>query len=302
MNVRTLGWRRSPTPPVLPAAAGVATPRGLRAFLLAASLFMVGACQPGSGTDDADAVQARDAAQASEEGSSPVPAGNDFWLIDQIQGVWATAGRGGSGGSETVFMLGHVVDLEMEIARNGVGLDLQSEDVDTENGTATFRFRGSRSKEQLTFAKVPAKGAGGEGFALRATYADGSHDDLSFVRRLGKQDVADLDAAVYERTSLQTALGRDSKSYPSTRVDCGTGADSRTRTVCNDTALKALDLRLTRRFEQLHASGADIQGSRAAALKQLDACGDTGCMTRAYVAWLKYLRDFDSARQGGAAQ
>lgn len=250
--------------------------RGWIALALLACLGSLAACKPASPDDDA--VQAPSATSGSEP-----DAGYD--LIASIDGIWATTRRAGS--PETVYMLAHVVDHEMEISRNGVGLDLGSEDVDPDQGIATFSFRKSPTRERVTFARIPHGGETG-GFTLRVTYADGSFEDLSYVRRMGKRDMEELEAAVYERPLLQSATGILATTSPAL-VDCETPGDFRARTVCRDQALRSLDQNLAGRLAERRATGADVEGSRVAALKQLDACSHSQCLRQAYTDWLRYL-------------
>lgn len=262
----------------------------LRGWLVSILLLLaLAACKP---REDADAVAVDDEATMTQEEADESAR---FDLIASLGGVWASTDQTAAGRPETVYMLGHVVDTHMDITRDGIGLDVLTEDVDPLERTATFYFRESPVKERLTFQLVPSpEGVEGGGYDLRVTYADGRYQTLRPVRRLTRRDMDQMNEAL-EVPMLSTAIGDvppaakpATANFPS-RVDCSNGTDFRSRTVCKDEGLRGLDRRLAALFDALRARNVDASTTQAAASKQLDACSSGECLQKAYGDWLKYI-------------
>ena len=214
-------------------------------------------------------------------------------MIADIEGVWVTTGGAGADGNETVFMITRVNDAVVQITRDDVALDLVAEDIDPAQGTATFRFRAGEEGEnkRITFGKVASPGAPDGGFTLRVTYPDGRSQDLSFVRRLGKQDIADMERA-FDGSGVSPEQPVASLVTTSDgRTNCAAPADFRARAVCKDEALRDLDTQLAGQFEYLQCWNIDVESTRKAAYKQLDACTDSVCLSKAYASWTRYMDD-----------
>lgn len=261
----------------------------LRRLLVLLVMACLAGCKPQQG-----AGPTQPAPEQATEALSEAPAADNepdegFKFLSRIHGVWASAATADAA-PRTVFVLGHVVDHVMDVSRNGIGLDLVTEKVDPDRGTVTFRFQDNAAREQLTFGRTDqSELPAGSGSVLRVTYADGRHEDLFFVRGMSDQDIQDQDAAIYERPLMRTALGRGVAGWRTTRVDCAGDPAARARSVCRSQALRELDDALARRFESIDAAGGDAEGSRKAALAQLDACADDACRSAAYRQWIAYL-------------
>lgn len=237
------------------------------------SVLLLGGCKPSS-----------DATQAPEAPTSTVNAEHE--LVDDMQGVWATTNGSGTDGNETVFMLAVAYDDVMQITRDGAALDLLADDIDPAQDTATFRIRsGDDEGKRITFAKVMVPGAEQGAFTLRVTYPDGRNQDLSFVRRLGKQDIAEMERAFDGPGMLPDAPPQASANG----VDCQAMEGFRARTVCKDQTLHDLDLRLAEQFDYLACWSIDVESTRKAAYKQLDACSDSQCLSKSYADWIRYM-------------
>lgn len=253
--------------------------RAASLIALTFALGMIGGCKPTS-----------DATLAPEV--DPGTINPDSVLISDIEGVWATTDGSGTDGNETVFMIAGVYDDVVQITRDGIAQDLVTEDIDPAQSTATFRYRSdengvkSRENKRITFGKVATPGVKNGGFTLRVTYPDGKSQDLSFVRRPSKQDYAEMERAFDGPGMLPDPKKPAISGY---RIKCADAVDFRGRTVCKDEALRELDLKLAEQFEYLDCWKIDAQSTRKAAYKQLDACTDTLCLTKAYTEWTQYM-------------
>ena len=137
-------------------------------------------------------------------------------------------------------MLAPEVDHELRVTRNSDALDVENAGVDPAAGTATYRFRGQPLAQRLVFHRPRVSGGAR---VLRVTWADGEPEAL--VRPLDDADRAAM-AAAYERgpVAIATAMA----VMPRALVECGSEADFRSRAVCGDHALRALDEGLARDF------------------------------------------------------
>lgn len=246
---------------------------------LAACLVMAAGCKPSS--DGGAQPAAGDPAEVDPAAPDP-----KFLLVASLDGVWAT--RDPDDGGRVEYMLGHEIDHEMLITRNGAALDLQNESVDPDTGTVVFHFNGQGPEQRLTFRTMPS--------GLTATYADGEPEQLVFVRALTDGDIAALDAA-YEKGAVVIATAVDGE--PRALVQCGARLDFRTRVVCREDALRALDQRLAGQFHALEMRGIDAGSTLVAANRQLDACASNACLHQAYGEWIAYLeRNYPAAERG----
>lgn len=253
--------------------------RGAWVACIALSLL---ACKPG---DDTQPVQA-------PESTTTVPADVEraqYEFVATIDGVWATRDEHRADKDQTVFRLGHMVDTAMFVNRNGVGMDVVTDHVDLANQSITFEFRESPTKEKMTFRVLP------DGSGLRVTYADGTTETLTYLRDWNDLDTALVQSAE-EKTMLDSALGGaamaavPAKGWAST-VDCNAATEFRARSVCKNEDLLRMDRAMAARFDTLAGQGEDVAGTRAAAIRQLDACNDSQCLRKAYAEWAKYLEE-----------
>lgn len=253
--------------------------RAVSIIALAFAVLIAGGCKPTS-----DAVEASAAVPGTID--------PDYALISDISGVWATTDGSGVDGNETVFMIAGVYDDVVQITRDGIAQDLVAEDLDPAQGTATFRYRSDENGEKsggnrrITFGKVATPGVKNGGFTLRVTYPGGESQDLSFVRRVSKQDSAEMDRAFHGPGMLPDPKKPEAVSY---HIQCANAVDFRGRTVCKDESLREIDLKLAEQFEYLDCWKIDAESARKAAYKQLDACTDSLCLSKTYTDWTQYM-------------
>ena len=250
--------------------------RWLKCVIFALCLLALAACRPDAVDGPVEESGNTSTATADEERAQ-------YEFVATIDGVWRS--QDAADGNETVFRLGHVVDTAMFVNRNGVGMDVLTDHVDVANQSITFEFRASPTKEKMTFRRLP------EGEGLRVTYADGKTETLVFLRDWNDLDTALVQSAE-EKPMLSSAIGQ-LETAPATgwasTVDCNTASEFRARTVCKNEDLLRLDRDMASRFKTLGERGVDTTGTRAAAIKQLDACNDSLCLTKAYGDWIHYI-------------
>lgn len=250
----------------------------LKYAMLALCLLVLAACKPRASGEPVEAPG----------GTAGVPVDEDrakYEFVAMIDGVWRTQQEHVAEEDETIFRLGHMVDTAMFVNRNGVGMDVLTDHVNLANQSITFGFRESPTKEKMTLRLLP------EVEGLRVTYADGRTETLTFLRDWNDMDTALVQAAE-AKPMLSTAIGQ-LKAAPiagwASTVDCNAASEFRARTVCKNEDLLRLDRDMASRFKTLGERGVDAATTRAAAIKQLDACNDSLCLAKAYGDWIRYI-------------
>ena len=264
-----------------------------KACVVAAWLCLGSGCQRDADAAAAAAIVGADAAVAVDAAVAA-----DAALVADLEGVWATSENTDSDDAETVYVIEAVGGGQLRISRDGTALDAQVEDVDPDQNTVTLRDQsGGGAVETLTFRKMEDENGTG-GFNLKLTYGNGQTEALGFVRRLSARDRETLAAAL--ATPAQPVM--DDTAAAS--ADCASATTFRARTVCADADLREQDALLMERFKFLTGRGSfDYESTRAAAMKQLDACNHSDCLRDVYAQWATYLdENYDAGDLSGMAE
>ena len=260
----------------------------VKACVVAACLCLGSGCRR-----DADAA----AAPVAGAGVAVAAVAADAGLVADLEGVWATSENTGSDDAETVYVIGSVEGGRLRITRDGSVLDAQVEDVDPDQGTVTLRDQsGDGPVETLTFRKMEDENGTG-GFNLRLIYGNGQSQALGFVRRLSARDRETLAAA----PAKPAPVAADNAGVD---AECASASTFRARAVCADADLREQDVLLMERFKFLTGRGSfDYESTRAAAMKQLDACNHSDCLRDVYAQWATYLdENYDAGDLSGMAE
>lgn len=255
----------------------------LKACVVAACLCFGGGCK-------------RDAAQPAPDdaAAAAVAVDADAALVADLEGVWATNENAGTDDAETVYVIESVEGGKLRLTRDGNALDTQVEDADPVQNTVALRHQVDGGLvETLTFRKVEDENGAG-GFSLNLTYGNGQKQALGFVRRLSARD----------REAVANAFAGPAAPVAGAGTDCDAATTYRARTICADAGLREQDALLAERFGFLAARGTiDAESTRAAAMKQLDACNDSGCLRAAYAQWIAYLdENYKAGELSGMAE
>lgn len=211
-------------------------------------------------------------------------------LLDRMSGVWVAPADSGPGAG-TVYVLMRSFDHGVMITRDGLALDVQTDDIDSSRKSATFRSTQPGSEQSLRFiltdTVVQSDDVAASITTLKLVYWDGTQQELSFLRELSH---ADIQGVLNARLAASLALdGKSSSTAGHAVLSCDSPADFRMRSVCGNEILLWLHRRFVEYMESLRRNGVDMGSTEAAALKQLDACSDSECLQSVYKAWLTYL-------------
>lgn len=243
---------------------------------------------------------------------------SDKELVFSLDGVWTT----GKEDSWTYRIRATQSGDELQLMADEMLWDSRIDGIDPQKRTVALavheRF-GVIVDEVVTLQKSPGTNAADPG-QLRLMYADGTAEELSFVRRLTPDDNAQLDKAAAEavadgdapveavRSNTVTVTLPGTEAY--WQKHCASPANFVFRVVCKDPELKTQFDRLNEQLDGLEEIGynaspdpdeAEVYAQRTAIEKQLNACAHSECIRSTLTQWITYM-DENHAPDGEVAE